>query len=145
MDDNTIKLFGSRKTDHWATPPEIWEYLKLEFGRVYDPCPINPIEDGLNINWKPITFVNPPYSKVKEWLLKAHKELKKGNSHTIIFLLYVNTDTVFFQDLILPYAEIRYIRGRVKFISLDGKKAPAMRPSALIIFKRKWTRELKSL
>lgn len=137
MDKNTIRLFGSNKTDNWQTPAEIWTYLKVEFGAIlFDPCPLKPGFDGLAVDWKPVTFVNPPYSQVKTWLIKAHQELKKGNCHTVIFLTFANTETVWFQDYILPFAEIRFLKGRVSFIN-EGKQAPAMRPSILIIFRSK--------
>ena len=137
MDENQIKLFSSKKSDNWQTPPEILDKLRQEFGELYDPCPLHPTEDGLLVDWKEITFVNPPYSQVKKWLKKCHEELKKGKCKVIIFLTFVNTDTSWFWNYVIEKAEIRFIKGRLKFLDETGlnKKNSAMRPSMLCIFR----------
>lgn len=133
MDENTIKLFGSKKTDDWATPSWLYEKLDDEFHFSFDPCPLNSTFDGLKIDWNGNIFVNPPYSQVKQWLIKAHQELKK-NARLIVFLVFTNTDTAWFHDYVYGKAELRFIRGRIKF---DGfSKAGAMRPSMLCIFRK---------
>lgn len=145
MDANTIKLFGSKATDHWQTPLD----LKQKLGVVdyYDPCPRNPTEDGLSVDWKRFTFVNPPYSQVIKWFAKAHNELIKGNCGKIVFLVFANTDTNWFWQYCynddsscdFPHCsvDIKFLRGRVKFIPDSGKLAPAMRPSMIVTFNRK--------
>jgi len=57
-------------------------------------------------------------------------------------LIPSRTDTRWFHDYILGKAEIRFIKGRLKFIDLDykGKEedrklSPAPFPSMLVIFK----------
>lgn len=136
MDENAIKLFGSKKTDNWQTPPEFYKKLDDEFHFNFDPCPLNPTFDGLEIDWKERCFVNPPYSKVKEFLIKADNEIKKGNSELIVFLTFANTDTNWFHSFVLGKSEIRFVKGRLKFLNGGGIKNSAMRPSILIIFKR---------
>lgn len=136
MDPNTIKLFSSKKMDNWGTPIDLYNKLNEEFKFNLDPCPINPTFDGLNINWIGNIFVNPPYSNISEWLKKAHTELKKGNAKTIVFLTFANTDTTWFWDYVINKAEIRFIRGRLRFLENGtNTKSSAMRPSILIIFK----------
>lgn len=138
MDENTIKLFGSKKTDHWQTPPELYKKLNEEFRFSFDPCPLKPEVDGLTLPWFGNIFVNPPYSQVKKWLQKAHEELDNGNAKVIVFLTFANTDTAWFHDFVLDRAEIRFIRGRLKFLDRDGNKQnSAMRPSMLTIFRGK--------
>ncbi|GAG08355.1 unnamed protein product, partial [marine sediment metagenome] len=46
--------------DNWITP----EWIKEIFEGWFDPCPYNPNPkiNGLNIEWKDKTYVNPPYS-----------------------------------------------------------------------------------
>ena len=134
MDNNTIKLFGSKKTDNWRTPPELYEELDKEFNFNFDPCPINPTEDGLNIAWGTRCFVNPPYSKVKEFLKKATEEIQKGNTEVAVFLTFANTDTKWFHNYLYGKAELRFIKGRLKFLDQDGiKQGSAMRQSMLAI------------
>jgi phage N-6-adenine-methyltransferase len=140
MDANTIKLFGSKQTDHWRTPPEFIDFLDREFSFNHDPCPRYPTEDGLEVDWRERVFVNPPYSNVEGWLEKAHREIQK-NSDVIVFLTFANTDTGWFHEYCYgnyPYCdvELRFVKGRLKFISDDGVKSSAMRPSMLVIFRK---------
>lgn len=137
MDDNTIKLFMSKKTDNWQTPKDLYDKLNKEFNFDFDPCPLNPTFDGLSIDWKKRNFVNPPYSKVKEFLVKALIELNKGNAEVCVFLTFANTDTVWFHDYIYNKAEIRFIKGRLKFLDEFGNiQNSAMRPSMIAILKK---------
>lgn len=69
--------------DDWATPPYFLEKIRERFGDFFDPCPYrHDISewDGLKIEWGPINFINPPYSrKIKEaFINKAFEESKKG-------------------------------------------------------------------
>jgi len=139
MNKQQIKLFSSKKTDHWQTPKEIYEWLDLNYGfKFYDPCPRNPKKDGLKTDWEKICFVNPPYSQVEKWFSKAWEEIKKGNSHLIIFLVFANTDTKWFHKFCYSDnkqvdVQIKFWQGRLKFISDEGVKNSAMRPSMLVI------------
>jgi site-specific DNA-methyltransferase (adenine-specific) len=133
MDSNTIKLFQSKKTDDWATPRNLYNQLDQEFHFDLDPCPLNSEFDGLSIPWKGNIFCNPPYLNVIGFLKKAHEELKKGNAKVIVFLVFANTDTAWFHDYVYGKAELRFIRGRIKFEGIS--KNGAMRPSMLCIFR----------
>lgn len=140
MDENTIRLFGSRNSDHWETPKELYDKLNLEFKFDYDPCPLYATFDGLECDWVGNVFVNPPYSNITKFLIKAHEELDKGNAHTIVFLTFSNTDTRWFHDYVYGKSELRFIKGRLKFKgkNKDGElvNGSAMRPSMLAIFTR---------
>lgn len=123
--------------DDWATPKDFYDELDKEFNFDFDPCPLNANFDGLKVNWGKCNFVNPPYSrKLKEAFVKrAVEEKLKGN--TSVCLLPVSTSTKLFHDFIQPNAdEIRFVRGRIKFLP-DGKpcnKAGQM-DSMIVIFK----------
>lgn len=66
-------------------------------------------------------FCNPPYgADVSKWIEKAYRESLKPNT-TVVLLVASRTDTKAFHEYILGRAEIRFIRGRLKF-SLDGEK-----------------------
>lgn len=123
--------------DLWQTPQDMLEELNKEFGEVFDPCPANydGSFDGLEIEWKKVNFVNPPYSKMKEWIAKCHEEWKKGK--TVILLIPPRTCTSYWHKYIEGNAEVRFIKGRVRFI--DGrnptaKPKPAPFPSVWVIF-----------
>jgi hypothetical protein len=107
MTEQEIKLFASKETDNWLTPLILWQKLNDEFHFNFDPCPYPmPEWDGLCISWGKRCFVNPPYSKVSAFLQKAWYE-----------------------------AEIRFLRGRLKFINpiKNTINNSAMRPSMVAI------------
>ncbi|TAL62078.1 MAG: adenine methyltransferase [Bacteroidetes bacterium] len=105
--------------DDWETPMEFYEELNREFKFTFDPCPIHSPFDGLVIDWGKSNFINPPYSrKLKEaFIKKALEESKKGK--VCVMLLPVSTSTKIFHEVILPNAEIRFIKGRIKFIGFN--------------------------
>ena len=77
--------------------------------------------------------MNPPYGRqINKWIEKAYKESLKGA--TVVCLIPARTDTRYWWDYIFPYAEIRFIKGRIKF-KKDGISAPAPFPSAIVIFR----------
>ena len=134
-----MAYFPKSKSDKWGTPAYIYDKLHEEFKFNCDPCPIDwspdTHGDGLTMEWGTSTFVNPPYSDVSKWIEKAHEEWKRGN--TVVMLINAITDTIAFHRYILGNAEIRFIKGRVKFINPDepDKKAPNVKPSMIVIFK----------
>lgn len=127
--------------DDWATPPYIYDELNKEFNFDFDTCPIDYKEDGLVGDWPcKAAFVNPPYllELKTAFVKKAIEEAKKGK--TVVMLLPVSTSTVLFHDFIKPNAkEIRFVRGRIKFIGVNTKgkevsnKTP-MHDSMIVIF-----------
>jgi len=125
------------KTDKWGTPRELYDNLNAEFRFNFDPCPITWKEgdaDGLTIDWGSSTFCNPPYSNVSKWIEKAHSEWRKGK--TVVMLINAITDTIAFHKYIYNQAEIRFIKGRVKFIDPRNpeKRQPSPKPSMIVIF-----------
>ena len=118
------------RTD-WRTPTQLYKQLDKEFKFDFDPCPIKPKFDGLKIEWGKRNFVNPPYgTEIKHWIKKGFEEWKKGK--LVIFLIPARTDTSYWHDYIFGNAQIRFLRGRLKF---DDTNKPAPFPSAIIIFK----------
>jgi hypothetical protein len=118
---SVIHHHGSK--DNSPTPRYIWDMLNREFDFNFDPCPLNEQGlrqfDGLLSEWGSRTFVNPPFSKKIEWVKKAVAEQKKDK--LVVMLLPVDTSTSWFHDLVLPNAEVRWLRGRMKLAS--GKHA----------------------
>ena len=126
--------------DLWMTPSEVLDPLEEEFGALYDPCPANwdGKTDGLGIDWPTdrVCFVNPPYSEIKSWAAKC--ELEWGRGCTILFLIPSRTDTRYFHDHIYDKAELRFFKGRIKFIDgrdPEAKRAGAPFPSMLCIWR----------
>ena len=122
--------FSSQKLD-WQTPKEVYQVLDAEFGFDFDPCPINPKFDGLNIDWGKSNFVNPPYGgELPKWMEKGYGEYLKGK--TVVFLIPSRTDTKWWHNYCMR-GEIRFIKGRLKF---DNYKNSAPFPSAIVIFRQ---------
>lgn len=125
------RILFSSLTDDWKTPQSVYNQLHEEFNFDFDPCPLHG-SGGLEIEWGKSNFVNPPYSEIKEWIKKGYEEYCKGK--TVVFLVPSRTDTKWFHDYVLLYAaEIRFIKGRLKF---GDSKNSAPFPSCVIIFKR---------
>ena len=119
-----------KESDNRATP----EWLKNVFNGWFDPCPLNPKPkiDGLTIEWKDKTFVNPPYSCPAEWVYKGIEESKKGK--TIVFLMRFDPTTKYFRALIENNAHLFYSGERLRFYNPDSKINYASPfPSILII------------
>lgn len=107
--------FIKRNHNNWKTPKYLLNQIENEFGKCFDPCPLNSNFDGLKIEWKKVNYINPPYNmKDKEaFIKKAFEESKQEKK--CIMLLPVSTSTKIFHEIILPNAEIRFFKGRPKF------------------------------
>lgn len=125
------KVLFSRKSDNWATPKIMYDfYIRNNY---FDPCPLNSDFDGLQIDWKSKNFVNPPYSKIKQFVDKAIVERKKGKE--VILLIPARTDTKYFRKLVDYGCDIVFITGRLHFN--NSNSAPF--PSCLIYLTGKQT------
>ena len=139
---NTKVMFSS-KSNEWATPQDFFDQLDKEFGFTLDPCSTHENakchlhytkdDDGLEKDWGgQVVSCNPPYGReLKQWVKKCHDEGKKT---TVVMLIPARTDTSYFHDYIYNKAEIRFIRGRLKFGDV-GKPAPF--PSMVVIYRAK--------
>lgn len=136
-------LIFSSVTDEWYTPIEFYNALNKEFNFNLDPCATDinhkceryftKEDNGLLQSWGGYNvFCNPPYGRaIAAWVEKAYKEAKKDNT-LIVMLLPARTDTKWFHNFIYNKAEIRFIKGRLKF---GGCKNSAPFPSMLVIYK----------
>ena len=134
--------FYSSKSDEWATPQEVFDELDKEFHFNLDPCATSENhkcetfytlqDNGLERSWGGYrVFCNPPYSKMTKWVEKCYREGCKDNT-TVVLLIPSRTDTRYFHDFIYQRAEIRFIKGRLRF---NGHTDPAPFPSMVVIFR----------
>jgi len=107
---------GKPDDDHWQTPQWLYDQLDAEFHFDFDPCPIHADFDGLAISWGGSNFINPPYNRADKpkFIQKSFDESKLGK--TCVLLIPSATGTSQFHDLMLPHAEIRFLRGRITFV-----------------------------
>ncbi len=130
------------KTDEWATPQNYFDEINKEFNFNLDPCATKDNhkcdryftleDDGLTQNWGGCrVFCNPPYSQIDKWVEKAFRETRNDNT-LVALLIPSRTDTRYFHNYIYNRAEIRFVKGRLKF---GGGKNSAPFPSMLVIFR----------
>jgi len=137
-----LGVMYSSKTNEWSTPQDFYDELDKEFNFTLDPCATKQNakcnkfytqeDNGLEKDWQGETvFCNPPYGReIKQWVKKAYDESR--NKHTtIVMLIPARTDTSYFHDYIYKKAEIRFIRGRLKF---GNSKNSAPFPSMIVVF-----------
>jgi site-specific DNA-methyltransferase (adenine-specific) len=118
----------------WATPPAIYAALDQEFKFTLDAAAADfnaqhvryydRDTDALTAPWAgERVFCNPPYGKgLAAWVQKALLEAAEHGA-LVVMLLPARTDTYWFHDVVLPNAEIRFIRGRLSYTL----QAPASR------------------
>jgi len=139
-------LFTSN-TNEWETPQKLYDELNKEFNFNLDVCATDENtkcdtwftkkDDGLSKKWIGNVWCNPPYSKdeMKYWVKRAHEEVRNGNANVVVMLIPSRTDTRYFHNYIYNKYEIRFIKGRIKFL-LDGEvKQAAPFPSMIVVMK----------
>ena len=147
------ELMFSSKNMEWETPPELFKTLDREFN-FYGDLAANKdntkcesywstVSGGssLNIDWCVLApgrylWLNPPYGKsLKDWVKKCDEEAQDGAK--IVALLPARTDTKYFHDHIYRKYEIRFLKGRIKFLKDGEAQDAAPFPSMLVIFEKK--------
>ena len=124
----------------WQTPPEIFDPLHREFGFTIDaaatkenallPRYWTKEDDALVQDWGgERVWCNPPYGKFQIPFIRKAAQRK---AEIAVLLIPARTDTLIWHECIFGVAEVRFIKGRIRF---DGKfRAPF--PSALCIYQR---------
>lgn len=128
---------GDKKDrDSRFTPPDFMANIYSAFGEIdLDPCAnrLSPVTakrrilpdeggDGLVDDWSGrLAFCNPPFSEQLRWLRRALDQWRSGNVATVLCLVPCRTDSLFFHETLSVVADIYLLRGRVKFLSPDGR------------------------
>lgn len=129
---------------HWETPPEVFDPLNAEFDFTLDPCATSSTakcpmyfterQDGLTRDWGTHrVFMNPPYGReVYAWTRKARESAERGA--LVVALLPASTDLAWWHDDVVGHAEVRYIRGRVRFLTGGPYRASGFFASVIVIW-----------
>jgi phage N-6-adenine-methyltransferase len=152
--DNPAVLGGMRAKNngryngdgrHWQTPPEIFAPLHAEFNFTLDPCAtqasakcaafFTEADNGLEQSWAGHrVFMNPPYGReVYAWTRKARLEAVGGA--LVVGLLPASTDLAWWHDDVVGHAEVRYLRGRVRFLTDGPYRASGFFASVIVIWR----------
>jgi site-specific DNA-methyltransferase (adenine-specific) len=143
----------SSKSNKWATPKTLFNYLNSQFCFTLDPCATKENAkcskyftkeiDGLIQEWSQNSvFVNPPYGgHTKEWLEKCVHEAHEHHC-VVVCLIVSSTDRSYWHNIIDKEAdEIIFLRGRIKF---NDVKSAAPFASAIVVFRPNQKRRLVS-
>lgn len=152
--------------DEWRTLPSLYEWLDREFKFTYDFAATNENalaylkltkkQDALMAsNWfvsqtyikkKQAGFLNPPFSKVGEFLAKANEQIiiagKEFLNPVIVCLVRADApETAWWRDNVLDYDgfirhEVRYLYPRLPYCDPSGEvRKNILWPSALVIMR----------
>ena len=138
------------KSIEWETPRSLFDELHREFDFTLDPCAsvqnaklpkyYTVAQDGLKQSWKDErVFMNPPYGLViRDWAEKAFVETSSyfDPAELVVALIPARTDTRWFHGFVYGKAEIRFLKGRLKFEILRIPQDPAPFPCMVVIWRR---------
>lgn len=123
----------------WSTPRSFFDKVNAEFKLNLDVCAsalnaktrryYTKADDGLSKPWKGRVWCNPPYGDgIAAWVQRCHREVTNGNAKVVVALVPARTDTSWFHDHVIPYAEVRFVRARIKFLPTDGRCVAPTKP-----------------
>jgi len=129
--------------DDWWTPDWLFDELNEKYGPfTLDAAAsanntkcveyLSTEEDGRSTPWFGRVWCNPPYNKLIEWVRHAYEETQSGRCELACLVLPAQTSTQWFHEYALPYAELYWIRGKVRFA---GKKERALMPTVVVVFR----------
>lgn len=130
----------------WETPSSLFAQPDAEFHFTLDAasngtnhkCPkyYTAEDSAFEHEWGGETvFCNPPYGRaIADWVRKCSMEASREHT-TVVMLIPARTDTRWFHQYILGHAEIRFIKGRLKFETNGIPGGPAPFPSMIAVMR----------
>ena len=93
-------------------------------------------DDGLTKEWAGRVFMNPPYAQpfIAQFVEKLASEYEAGRVTEAISLTHNYTDTVWFHRAAKSCAAICFTRGRIGFLSPEGKRAAPTQGQAFFYY-----------
>lgn len=139
----------TNNSNEWCTPRQLYDELNKQYHFDIDLASsdenhlcdhyFTKKNDALANEWGGhVAFCNPPYGKeIGKFVEKAYKTVMDNRYKTIIVMLIPSrTDTKYWHNYIFncPYASIKFLKGRIKFV-MDGEiQQSAPFPSAIVVF-----------
>jgi len=145
-------LFSSDRGT-WCTPPALFGQLDAEFDFCLDAAATGATAQVANYlgpdhavearrdcrlrDWPGTgaAFCNPPYGRgVGDFVAACHRE---GQRRMVVLLILARTDTAWWHEYVMHAAEIRFIRGRVRFVDPETGEGrhPCPAPSVVVVFR----------
>lgn len=111
---------GKKKSekDNWQTPPDLLSKISEFMPGWFDPCPGSPTFDGLSIEWPSPTFINPPFSKYRQWA--KYGAAQDGEQ---VWICHHSHDTKWFKALFARSKAIALLHKRVEFLKPSTGKS----------------------
>lgn len=136
--------------NEWYTPQEFIEAARAVMGAI-DLDPASSMiaqervksgryftldDDGLAQDWAGRVWLNPPYAQpaIQQFMEKAVSEFQSGRVSQSIILTHNYTDTRWFHIGVSAASAICFTRGRIGFLSPEGKKAAPTQGQAFFYF-----------
>jgi hypothetical protein len=125
---------ANSRTDEWLTPPEVINALGGANSFDLDPCsPVTrpwptarrhytELDNGLMQAWHGRVWLNPPYSStvIGKWLARM------AHHNEGVSLIFARTETdAFFRHVWDKASAVLFMRGRINFHYVDGRRAAA--------------------
>lgn len=147
-------LMFSKASDEWSTPQALYDALDAEFHFTADVAasaenrkhanywgldhPLAEQRNALVFDWPAVCWLNPPYSKCREFIGKAFEQAQRGS--TVVVLVPSRTDTRWWHTHVWdrdahaprPGVQVRFLKGRLIF---GGAPTSAPFPSVVIVFR----------
>lgn len=136
--------------NEWYTPEQYIEAAREMLGAIdVDPASsalaqetvkagkfFTVADDGLNQDWTGRVWLNPPYAQpaIQHFMQKAVDEFQSGRMTEGVALTHNYTDTQWFHLAARFAGAICFTRGRIGFLSPEGKKAAPTQGQAFFYF-----------
>ena len=127
--------------NEWHTPPEYIEAARKTMGEIdCDPASIeiaNRIvkakkfytaqDDGLKQKWGKRVWMNPPYAQplIAQFCESVTAKYESGEIEQACVLVNNATETAWFQRMLERAGAVCFVRGRIRFIDINGKAGSA--------------------
>jgi len=136
----------SGKCGDWRTPPVLWNRLLQEFAFDLDVA-ATPEDRLIGVrsagwdaleplaSWGYVNYINPPYGNVVGKWIDAVQVHNNIDAATVVMLLPARTDTLWWHGGVHTADEVRFIKGRLKFLNKDGlEMSSAPFPSCVAVW-----------
>ena len=148
----TIARKRAGKRSNWATPAALFARYHTRYRFTCDraaeawnaklPTFFSEEQNALEQVWTGCGFTNPPYDDLWPWCAQALAATlgKERTSELELLLLPVRTDRDWFHEIVLPFARIEYLRGRVNMVpppEWKGRNNQPAEASMIVVFERR--------
>ena len=134
-----MEVHYSRNKEDWETPPDLFDFLHERYRFTIDAAASKENaklgrywtkeDDALSQDWSgERVFCNPPYGAQSYAFIEKAARMEADLS---VLLVPARTDTRIWHDYVIGWADIWFVRGRLKF---SNARHNAPFPNAILIY-----------